>query len=365
MKEWEDYLMTGSWKGASDMQTLDLQAPIVQTARLDQRIVTAAVMVPGEADSDGEIVSKEKVMETCENFLRYGILDAGHTLNPVAVPVESWILRRAEKFGEINLPEGSWMMSVKVQNDKAWEEVKQGKLKGFSILALRKADYLHAVKEQAFASQESFDDFCTKARGKRILLKDLGKEDDWFVLSVSMVKEPAVFKSKWVAIKSANDDNSLAARILALLHKEISLKPKPKNEEEKEMDDQQVKTLIAETVKAELAAALPILKKELTPEKPPEAAKPETELDSLKKQVADLAKYRDEKLVAEAKVAEEAKAKADASAAAAPAPAAPSAAEAVVAAGKSRATLGQEGPAAAPAEKNKFPRDVFGRRVKD
>lgn len=51
--------------------------------------------------------------------------------------VESWIIEdsemdKAKKFG-FNLPIGTWMISMKCNNDEVWEDVKQGKVKGFSI----------------------------------------------------------------------------------------------------------------------------------------------------------------------------------------------------------------------------------------
>jgi hypothetical protein len=33
----------------------------------------------------------------------------------------------------MNVPKGTWMLGVKVDDDKVWSEVKQGNIKGFSI----------------------------------------------------------------------------------------------------------------------------------------------------------------------------------------------------------------------------------------
>ena len=51
--------------------------------------------------------------------------------------VESWILEDKEKdksakYG-FDLPLGTWLVSVKVNNDKVWAKVKEGEVKGFSI----------------------------------------------------------------------------------------------------------------------------------------------------------------------------------------------------------------------------------------
>ena len=51
--------------------------------------------------------------------------------------VESWIIEdekhdKSVKYG-FDLPKGTWMISMKVMNDDVWKDVKEGKVKGFSI----------------------------------------------------------------------------------------------------------------------------------------------------------------------------------------------------------------------------------------
>lgn len=51
--------------------------------------------------------------------------------------VESWIIEdekhdKSVKYG-FDLPKGTWMISMKVMNDEVWNDVKEGKVKGFSI----------------------------------------------------------------------------------------------------------------------------------------------------------------------------------------------------------------------------------------
>jgi len=51
--------------------------------------------------------------------------------------VESWIIddEKSDKsrlYG-FDLPVGTWMISMKVNNDEVWKDVKEGKIKGFSI----------------------------------------------------------------------------------------------------------------------------------------------------------------------------------------------------------------------------------------
>jgi len=51
--------------------------------------------------------------------------------------VESWLIEdevhdKSKKYG-FSLPKGTWMISMKVDNDEVWKDVKDGKVKGFSI----------------------------------------------------------------------------------------------------------------------------------------------------------------------------------------------------------------------------------------
>lgn len=51
--------------------------------------------------------------------------------------VESWIIEDEKtdksRLYNFNLPKGTWMISMKVNNDEVWEKVKAGEVKGFSI----------------------------------------------------------------------------------------------------------------------------------------------------------------------------------------------------------------------------------------
>jgi hypothetical protein len=51
--------------------------------------------------------------------------------------VESWIIEdektdKSKLYG-FSLPKGTWMISMKVNNDEVWQKVKDGEVKGFSI----------------------------------------------------------------------------------------------------------------------------------------------------------------------------------------------------------------------------------------
>ncbi len=86
--------------------------------------------------------SKDTVEKASQKYLMQGnqnnsTLEHQYELNGLSL-VESWIVGdkvhdKSVKYG-MDLPIGTWMGSVKVNNDKVWNEfVKTGKVKGFSI----------------------------------------------------------------------------------------------------------------------------------------------------------------------------------------------------------------------------------------
>jgi len=66
--------------------------------------------------------------------------------------VESWIIEdkeqdKSKKYG-FDLPVGTWMISMKVNNDEVWNDVKEGKVKGFSIEGYFADKYEMKIEQQ-------------------------------------------------------------------------------------------------------------------------------------------------------------------------------------------------------------------------
>ena len=86
--------------------------------------------------------SEDTVRKASQLFLSRGnqnnsTLEHEYSLKGMSV-VESWIVEDEKKdksaLYNLNMPKGTWMVSVKVNNEEVWEEfVKTGRVKGFSI----------------------------------------------------------------------------------------------------------------------------------------------------------------------------------------------------------------------------------------
>ena len=123
----------------------------VNLAEIDKekRILMGAALIPNKNiyRTDGEdeyyiYFSDDTVRKASELFLMRGnqnksTLEHEAELNGLTV-VESWIIEddvhdKSRKYG-LDTPVGTWMVSMKVNNDEVWENyVKTGLVKGFSI----------------------------------------------------------------------------------------------------------------------------------------------------------------------------------------------------------------------------------------
>ena len=115
----------------------------------EKRILMGALLVPNKPiyRRSGEdeyyiYFSKDTVLKASQMYLMKGnqnnsTLEHQYELSGLSL-VESWIVEdevhdKSRKYG-MEVPIGTWMGAVKVNNDDVWENyVKTGKVKGFSI----------------------------------------------------------------------------------------------------------------------------------------------------------------------------------------------------------------------------------------
>lgn len=115
----------------------------------EKRVLLGAAMIPEKPiyrrDGDEEyyvFFTKETIRRASELYLINGkqgnaTYEHQDKISGLSL-VESWIIEDSEKdksrkYG-LDYPVGTWMVSMKVNNDEIWEEyVKSGKVKGFSI----------------------------------------------------------------------------------------------------------------------------------------------------------------------------------------------------------------------------------------
>jgi hypothetical protein len=208
-------------------QPTELTGPIVWK-NAAKRLAFGAVLVPGEPDSDGDILTAEKIADVAHDWLAdYGNIDLQHSLNNVAEPVESYVTTEdmtvTVKSEEVTLPAGSWILGSRVNDDDLWDKVVKGELSGYSVMGVKNTVMKSAKKGQDVAL-------------KRTTLADLGP--GWVAPFVSLVDEPAVPKAKFFALKAKQieDEESQGGFFSRVFKKQPN--------KENDMDAKEVQALI-------------------------------------------------------------------------------------------------------------------------
>ncbi len=222
---------------------MELTAPIV-LKDLDRRIVYGPVLIPDVPDTDGDVVTADKVERVAHRFMEeYRLMEHMHTLKSVARPVESYTAPTVLDLGQARVQKGSWVMGAKVVDDGAWEDVKSGKLTGFSVVAVPSG----AMKG--------------KTAEKKLTLAEIeASGQDWEVIAVGLVDQPAIPLAKWTAVKRASSSEPPSGwdRLRALFttkdvqdlldSAEEESRKAQSHERSDEMDEKEIATLVGSAV---------------------------------------------------------------------------------------------------------------------
>lgn len=155
-----------------------LKSQEVKLAEVDaeKRVLMGAVLIPNKkiyrrnAEQEYYIhFSEDTVRKASELFLSRGKQNNSTLEHEVSIGglsvVESWIIEdevhdKSRKYG-LNMPMGTWMASIKVNNDEIWEEfVKTKRVKGFSIEGFftdKKNERPQESIDEELAAQESLE----------------------------------------------------------------------------------------------------------------------------------------------------------------------------------------------------------------
>mgnify|MGYP001086422060 FL=1 len=150
----------------------------------EKRILLGALLIPNKPiyrnGSEGDyyiFFSKDTISKASQMYLRNGYqnnstLEHSKDLKGLTL-VESWIVEdevqdKSRKYG-LNVPVGTWMGAVKVNNEEVWNEyVRTNKVKGFSIEGYF-ADKMESPKEAVKEDMSSEIDKQTLLKIKEIL----------------------------------------------------------------------------------------------------------------------------------------------------------------------------------------------------
>ena len=193
-------------KAAGDEGCL-LEVPF-RIYREEERYVGGLVLTPGDDNAFGDIWEADDIRLMAYRYMEQSRhIDYMHTTKVVAAPVESYYFPTAQEGGQDEytvygetVPGGSWWLGSRVLDDEVWEDVKSGKLKGYSMFAVKltRAD---SQANRAYADQDG------QAPGGRKM-----NADEWDITMVSLVDKPAVNKATYVIMRRAPDGAAVITR---------------------------------------------------------------------------------------------------------------------------------------------------------
>lgn len=178
-----------------DRPAIELDFVALKEARLnfaeadtDKRVLLGPALVPDKPiyRRNGEdefyvYFSKATVRRAAELYLKHGnqanhTLEHEHAVHGLTV-IESWMVEDKEKdksavYG-LDVPVGTWMVSVKVDNEAIWQEwVKEGRVKGFSIEGF----FANKVQPNKMLTPKSKDEEML-AELTRVIITDKRRDD--------------------------------------------------------------------------------------------------------------------------------------------------------------------------------------------
>lgn len=114
-----------------------INIPIIKAD--EKQIITGIVLEPETVDAQNDIISAEVIEEAAHKFVaKYNKLSQMGLQHKVFGTlgidlVESWIAPSVVTIGKTKVKKGTWIISVKIINEKLWASIKAGKITGFSI----------------------------------------------------------------------------------------------------------------------------------------------------------------------------------------------------------------------------------------
>ena len=156
----------------SDFIALNSQDVKLAEVNAEKRLLMGALLIPNKPiyrrngqDEYYIFFSKDTVLKASQKYLmsnnqHNATMEHQYDISGLTL-VESWIVEdevhdKSRKYG-LDVPVGTWMGSVKVNNDEVWNDyVKTGKVKGFSIEGYF-ADKMERPNESLEMSEEERD----------------------------------------------------------------------------------------------------------------------------------------------------------------------------------------------------------------
>lgn len=155
----------------------------------EKMIVTGLVYAPNTLDSHGHFMKEEDIESAAHSFMESQAIDKQHNFEKENCKlVESWIAKEDCQLNGTEIKKGSWLMSVKINDDSIWQDVKKGEITGFSLAGkgkltdetIKKGDdtlekELKKAEEQLENIKKDFEEF-KKSNGETAITALIAKQ---------------------------------------------------------------------------------------------------------------------------------------------------------------------------------------------
>lgn len=123
----------------------------IAKANAEEQTITGVVLRPEVVDGQGDIMSIEVIRKAAHRFVadynkqtKLGLMHKD--FKPNFELYESWLAPVDLAIGSLVVPKGSWIITIHVLAAPIWKQIKEGKLNGFSIGGLARAQKLGEKK---------------------------------------------------------------------------------------------------------------------------------------------------------------------------------------------------------------------------
>lgn len=182
----------------------------------EKRMVTGAALIPNKPiyrNQNGneyymtfDEASIEKLSQNFMEYIHWVTVDHKEAVDDVVV-VESWI-KTSENDKSValglNEPIGTWFVSMKVNNDGIWNQIKNGEYKGFSIEAIVNLDEIINNTNVKMSMDKEFID-----KLKEIIYEAMGKTPEADKIVEETVEE-VVEETKEEVVELDEKDDEIA-----------------------------------------------------------------------------------------------------------------------------------------------------------
>lgn len=103
----------------------------------EERIVVGVVLEPETVDSQGDIYSEQEVELAADRFMEhyrtFKLMHEGKPINDKVTPLQSYTVPADFEINGDKVKKGTWLLKLRVNDETIWQQIKSGKLTGFSI----------------------------------------------------------------------------------------------------------------------------------------------------------------------------------------------------------------------------------------